>query len=56
MVLEKSHFVHKVECSLHVDRGTEHMLDLGQRIATRASGVGSSSVHINHCYLHIQYV
>ena len=37
-----SHFVHRVTCSVDVDRGTGHMLGWGQRIATR-TGVESSS-------------
>ena len=39
---KKSHFVHRVACSVHVDGGTRHMLGWGQGIATR-TGVESSS-------------
>ncbi len=41
---KNSHSVHRVTCSINVDRGTGHMhmLGCGQRIATR-TGVESSS-------------
>ncbi len=39
---KNSHFVHRVTCSVHVDRDTGHMLGWGQRIATW-TGVESSS-------------
>ncbi len=44
-----SHVGHKVVCSVHVNRGTEHMLACGQRIATR-TGVEPSSGRYLHGY------